>query len=93
MTEERLALAELIEKAGGGDFLHAVAAREEALFLHGWPQVFTTDQGNRFTSLAFTDVVPTGCNQLLEPLTTGALPGAIGVELQPAATANMVASR
>ena len=34
-----------------------VEALEEALARHGRPQVFNTDQGSQFTSLAFTEVL------------------------------------
>jgi putative transposase len=34
-----------------------VAALEEALVRHGPPEIFNTDQGSQFTSLAFTDVL------------------------------------
>src|SRR3712207_9410073 len=34
-----------------------VAALEEALARYGRPEIFNTDQGSQFTSLAFTDVL------------------------------------
>lgn len=34
-----------------------VAALEEAIRLHGRPEIFNTDQGSQFTSLAFTSVL------------------------------------
>jgi putative transposase len=34
-----------------------IEAVEEALALHGKPAIFNTDQGDQFTSMAFTDVL------------------------------------
>ena len=34
-----------------------VEALEEALTRHGKPEIFNTDQGSQFTSLAFTQVL------------------------------------
>ncbi len=34
-----------------------IAALKEALFRYGKPEVFNTDQGSQFTSIAFTDVL------------------------------------
>jgi putative transposase len=36
-----------------------VEALEEAMARHGRPEIFNTDQGNQFTSLAFTKVLIT----------------------------------
>ena len=34
-----------------------IAALKEALFRYGKPDIFNTDQGSQFTSIAFTDVL------------------------------------
>ncbi len=39
------------------DAAFCVAALEEALAQYGRPEIFNTDQGSQFTSLAFTDVL------------------------------------
>src|ERR671926_579236 len=39
------------------DAAFCVAALEEALARYGRPEIFNTDQGSQFTSLAFTDVL------------------------------------
>jgi len=39
------------------DTAFCVEALEEALARHGRPEIFNTDQGSQFTSVAFTDVL------------------------------------
>jgi putative transposase len=51
----RKVLAWWLSNTMDADF--CVAALEEAIARHGKPEIFNTDQGSQFTSLAFTDVL------------------------------------
>ena len=51
----RKVLAWRLSNSLDADF--CVAALEDALARHGRPEIFNTDQGSQFTSLAFTEVL------------------------------------
>ena len=45
-------------------FLYLIEALEEALARYGKPEIFNTDQGSQFTSVAFTQVLKDACVQI-----------------------------